>query len=465
MIEHEVVVVGGGPTGHVLAAELALAGVDVGVLERRGGTQLESARARGLQARTIEVLDQRGIADRFLAEGERAQIVAFAGRRLDLTGFPTRHPYGLALTQDRIEAILGAWVEELPVALHRRREVTGFAQDVDGVTVDLADGERVRARYLVGCDGARSLVRKTAGIAFEGWDASTSMLQAEVEMTGEPVLGVQHDEHGTYAIGPLGDGRFGVVVREPDPTRGGQPTLEDLRAELVAVFGTDFGLRRADWVSRFTDASLQAAAYRDRRVLLAGDAAHIHSPIGGQGLGTGVQDAVNLGWKLAEVVHGTAPDALLDTYEAERRPVGARVLRTTMALTALQRVDDRMDALREKVVDLLDAEESRTRLAAELSGLDVRYDLGGDHPLVGRRMPDLDLVTEGGEPTRVFALLHDARPLLLDLGGGLDGAPRPERARVVAARAEGPWELPVVGEVLGPGAVLVRPDGHVAWVA
>jgi hypothetical protein len=233
----------------------------------------------------------------------------------------------------------------------------------------------------------------------------------------------------------------------------------------VTVCGTDFGVHDLTWISRVTDTTRQAAAYRDRRVLLAGDAAHVHSPIGGQGLNTGVQDAVNLGWKLARVVHGTSPERLLDSYHAERHPVAARVLRDTMAQVALLRPDDRTVALRDIVSELLSMDEPRKRFAARMSGLDIRYDLGDGHPLLGRRMPDLDLVTADG-PRRVFTLLHDARPVLLDFvqGGGLDSAPGAERVRTVLATYEGPWALPGVGEVGAPTAVLVRPDGHVAWV-
>jgi hypothetical protein len=254
-------------------------------------------------------------------------------------------------------------------------------------------------------------------------------------------------------------------VREEHPGRVGDPTLADLSEALIAVRGTDYGLRSATWISRFTDMSRQAAAYRDRRVLLAGDAAHVHAPVGGQGLGIGVQDAVNLGWKLAQVVKGASPDRLLDTYHAERHPIGARVLRITMAQTGLQRADDRTEALRETMTDLLSMEEPRKRYAGIMSGLDVHYDLGEGHPLLGRRMPDLDLLTAGG-PVRVFTLLHAARPVVLNLGpaGALDSAARADRVQLVDAGYEGPWELPVLGEVTAPTAVLIRPDGYVAWV-
>jgi 2-polyprenyl-6-methoxyphenol hydroxylase-like FAD-dependent oxidoreductase len=474
--EHAVVVAGGGPTGLMLAAELALAGVDVAVVERRPSQDLPGSRAGGLHARTIEVFDQRGIADRFLAEGQVAQVAGFASVRLDLSDFPTRHNYGLGLWQNHIERILAGWVAELPVTFYRGREVTGFVQDDDGVDVALSDGQSLRAEYLTGCDGGRSVVRKAAGIEFPGWDPTTSSLRAEVEMTEEPELGVRRTPSGTHALGKVEyEIRDGEVVYKPGGTVGvvltephigtGEPTLRDLRKGLIAVYGTDYGIHSPIWISRFTDMTRQAAAYRQGRVLLAGDAAHVHSPVGGQGLNTGVQDAVNLGWKLAQVVNRTSPESLLDTYHAERHPVGARVLRNTMAQVALMRVDDRIEALRETVAELLGMEEPRKRFAAMMSGLDIHYDLGEGHLLLGRRMPDLDVVTAEG-PLRVYTLLHEARPVLLNLGepGSFDTAPRPDRVQLVDATYAGTWELPALGAVSAPAAVLIRPDGYVAWV-
>jgi 3-(3-hydroxy-phenyl)propionate hydroxylase len=463
---HAVVIAGGGPTGLMLAGELALAGVDVAIVERRPTQDLARSGARGLHARTIEVLDQRGIADRFLAEGQAMQVQSFAGTRLDISDFPIRHNYGLALGQQRFEHILAGWVGELGVPIAREREVTGFTQDDTGVDVLLSDGRSLRAEYLVGCDGGRSLIRKAAGIEFPGWDPSVSSLIAEVEMSEEPEWGIRHDEQGTQAIGRLEDGkRVGVVVTERYAGQADEPTLNDLSKALVAVWGTDYGVHSPTWISRFTDMTRQAASYREGRVLLAGDAAHVHYPVGGQGLNVGVQDAVNLGWKLAQVVHGTSPERLLDTYHAERHPVAARVLKNTMAATVLTRSDARIDALRDILSELLTMEEPRKRLAGMMSGLDIHYDLGEGHPLLGRRMPDLDLVTADG-PLRVFALLHDARPVLLNLGepGGLDITPWADRVQLIDAKHIGSWELPVVGAVPAPTAVLIRPDGYVAWV-
>jgi 2-polyprenyl-6-methoxyphenol hydroxylase-like FAD-dependent oxidoreductase len=463
---HAVVIAGGGPTGMMLAAELTLAAVDVVVVERRPGPELVGSRARGLHARTIEVLDQRGIADRFLEAGRAMQVQSFAGVSLDISDFPTRHNYGLALAQSEFERILAAWIEELGVPIRREREVTGIAQDDAGVEVRLSDGRSLRATYLVGCDGGRSVVRKAAGIEFPGWDASVSSLIAEVETREEPEWGIRRDQNGTQAIGKLDDGkRVGVVVTERYAGQSGEPTLQELSQALVAVWGTDFGVHSPTWMSRFTDTTRLAATYRKGRVLLAGDAAHVHYPVGGQGLNIGVQDAVNLGWKLAQVVETTSPESLLDTYHAERHPVAAHVLQTTMAATALTRSDPRIDAVRSILSELLTMDEPRTRLAGDVSGLDTRYDLGPGHPLLGRRMPDLDLVTATG-PLRVFTLLHDARPVLLDFRepGGVDIAPWADRVRRVEAEHVAVWELPVVGAVPAPSAVLVRPDGHVAWV-
>lgn len=461
---HAVVIAGGGPAGLMLAGELALAGVDVAIVERRASQDLVGSRAGGLHSRTIEVLDQRGIAGRFLAEGTPAQVAGFALVHFDISDFPTRHPYGLILWQRHFERILAGWVEELGVPIHRGLEVTGFAQDGAGIDVQLSDGRSLRAQYLVGCDGGRSAVRKAAGIEFAGWDPTVSHLIAEVELAQEPEWGMRHDAIGTHGMGKLENGHTArVMVTELNLDGEGDPTLEDLSAALIAVYGTDYGAHSPTSISRFTDMTRQAVAYRQGRVLLAGDAAHIHYPAGGQGLNTGVQDAVNLGWKLAQVVKGTAPETLLDTYHTERHPEGARVLRNTMAQVALRRPDPRTKALGEIMSELLNMREPRDRLAAMITNLDIHYDLGEGHPLLGRRMPDLELETPKG-PLRVFELLHGARPVLLSLGERLDFDARPWAVRQVTARYDGPWELPLLGVAPAPKAVLIRPDGHVAWV-
>jgi len=466
MTEHAVVIAGGGPTGLMLAGELALAGIEVAVIERRASQDLAGLRAGGLHIRTIEMLDQRGIADRFISQGQVLRRAPFAGTTLDISDLPTRHSYFLALWQIHIERILADWVGELAVRIYRGREVTGLAQDDTGVEVELSDGESMRAKYLVGCDGGRSLVRKKAGVDFPGWDASTSYLIAEIETAEEPEWGIRRGKQGINAIAKLEDGkRARVVLNEPQLSHPDEPNLRDVREALIALYGTDYGLHSATYVSRFTDMARQAASYRKGRVLLAGDAAHVHSPVGGQGLNIGVQDAVNLGWKLAQVVHGTSPESLLDTYHAERHPVGARLLRNTMALGAIERNDDRIGALREMMCELWQMDGQRKQYFAMMSGLDVHYNFGEGHPLLGRRMPDFDLVTADG-PLRLFSVLHSARPVFLNLGepANFDIAPWADRVQAIDAKYAGKWDLPAMGAIEAPTAVLVRPDGYVAWV-
>jgi len=469
MTEHAVVIAGSGPTGLMLAGELALAGIDVAIVERRANQDVAGMRAGGLHSRTLEILDQRGVADRFVSQGTvHHGALGFSMIPLDHSDFPTRYNYVLGLWQSHIERILAEWAHELGVPIHYGSEVTGFVQDERGVNVQVSDGKSLRAQYLVGCDGGRSTIRKTAGIEFPGADPTTSNLIAEVELAVEPPeWGIRRDALGIHSLGKLEDGRrVRVLVTEQDVKRTNEPTLRDLSEALIAVYGSDYGVHSPASISRFTDATRQAARYRERRVLLAGDAAHIHPPDGGQGVQLGMQDAVNLGWKLAQVVKGISPDTLLDSYHAERHPVTARVLRATMASVALRRADDRTKALRDTVTELLAMNEPRKRFAGLLSGLDVHYDLGEGHPLLGRRMPDLDIVTATG-PTRVYTLLHRARPVLLDLNDpGIGNAITPwrDRVQITNARYDGTWELPVIGAVAAPTAVLIRPDGYVAWV-
>jgi 2-polyprenyl-6-methoxyphenol hydroxylase-like FAD-dependent oxidoreductase len=475
--EHAVVIAGGGPTGMMLAAELALAKVDVAIVERRPDHTLAGSRAGGFHSRTIEVFDQRGIAQRFLAEGQVAQVATFGTARLDMSDFPTRHPYSLGIWQNEIERIMAAWIAELLVDVYYGCDVTGFVQGDSGVDVELSGGPSLRAQYLIGCDGGRSVIRKAAGIEFPGYDATRSNLIAEVEMTEEPDLGIRHDAVGVHGLSRLeyeivdgevvyaASGPVRVLVTEQNIGADSEPTLRDLSDALVTVYGTDFGAHDPTWISRFSDMTRQAAAYRAGRVLLAGDSAHVHYPAGGQGLSLGVQDAVNLGWKLAQVVDGVSSDGLLDTYHDERHPVAARALQHTIALAALQRRDERMTALVGVVSELASMDEPRKHLAGVVSGLDIHYDLGEGHALLGRRMPDLDLVTAEG-PLRVFELLHQARPVLLNLGepGGFEIGPWSDRVQLIDAEYGGAWELPVLGGVSAPAAVLIRPDGYVAWV-
>ena len=488
-VMHAVVIAGGGPTGLMLAGELALAGIDVAIVERRATQDLAGSRARGIHTRTLEVLDQRGIAERFISQGQLHKFVHFH-IPLDISDLPSRHNYSLGLGQQQIERTLADWVSELRVPIYRAREVIGFKQDDAGVDIELSDSSHephrlqvdsrslstdeptsLRAQYLVGCDGGRSLIRKTAGIEFPGWDATTSWLIAEAEMSQEPSLGFRHDAIGIHAIGKLDDGkRVGLVLAEAQIGADSEPTLNDVSEALIAVYGTDFGIHNPTWISRFNDMTRQAASYRSGRILLAGDAAHVHPPLGGQGLNMGVQDAVNLGWKLAQVIKQTSPPSLLDTYHTERHAVAARVLRNTMAHVAVRRQDERSKALGDYVAEILTLDEPRKRMAAEMCGLGIRYDLpcsGQEkkHPLLGRRMPDLDLVTSDG-PRRVFTLLHAARPLLLnfDPSGSLNIAAWADRVQLVDATYAGTWELPGLGMVVAPAAVLIRPDGYVAWV-
>src|SRR5215211_4231090 len=419
MTEHAVVIAGGGPTGLMLAGELALAGVDVAIVERRASQDLPGSRAGGLHSRTIEVLDQRGIADRFLSQGQVAQVAGFAWIPLDIGDFPTRHNYGLGLWQNRIERILAGWVGELGVPIYRGREVTGFAQDDTGVDVEVSDGRSLRAKYLVGCDGGRSLVRKAAGIEFAGWDPTTSWLIAEVEMDEEPELGMRREGGG---IGPVnrteGGGPYGVVLTEWQVEHTSEPTLQDLREALVAAYGTDFAVHSPTRISRFTDMTRQATSYREGRVLLAGDAAHVHPPQGGQGPNTGVQDAVNLGWKLTQVVHQTSPGSLLDTYHAERHPVAARVLQNTMAQVALSRTDERTEAVRGTMTELLGM--------GRASQTTRRGDVRPGHPVRPRRgTPAARAPYAGSRPRHLGRLAAGVRPAARCPAG----AAQPRRAR------------------------------------
>ena len=476
MTDHDVIIVGAGPTGLMLASELKLVGVDAAIVERRPTQDIAGLRAGGLHSRSIELLDQRGIADRFLAEGQVAQVAGFAGVRLDISDFPTRHPYGLGLWQNHIERILAGWCEELSVTFYRGCAVTGFDQDESRVRVDLSSGQSLSGAYLAGCDGGSSLVRKLAGIEFPGSEPTTSNLIGEFEMTEEPPLGTHKSALGLYAFGRreyeirdgqvifADEGPINLMIPEANAGGKGVPDLEDVRAALVAICGTDFGVHSPIWISRFTDMARQASSYRKGRVLLAGDAAHVHSPIGGQGLNTGLQDAFNLGWKLAQVVKGISPGSLLETYQAERHPVAARVLRNALAQVALLRPDERSTAARAALADLLAMEEPRLTFAAMMSGLDIRYGSPEGNPLLGRRMPDLDIITANG-PTTVYEFLHGARPLLLNFGGrgALPIGPWADRVQMVDAQYAGDWELPAIGRFEPAQAVLIRPDGYVAW--
>ena len=454
----DVIVAGGGPTGLMLAGELRLAGVRTVVLEKLAEPSGEF-RGGGLHVRSVEVMDQRGLLDRFLAVSERFQPGSFGGigkrwpDRLD-----TAHPYGLVIPQAVTERLLTERAVELGAEIRRGCELVGLSQDEQGVTVELADGTLLRSRYLVGCDGGRSAVRKLLGVGFPGEPAKFEMLLGEMEVTDQPeTLAAVTAEvrkatgHVRFGAAPLGDGVYRIIVPAENLAQGKAPapTFEEFKQRLREFAGTDFGAHSPRWLSRFGDASRQAERYRAGRALLAGDAAHIHLPAGGQGLNLGVQDAFNLGWKLAAEVNGWAPEGLLDSYHTERHPVGARVLANTRAQGVLQQADAGSVALRELFSELLEFEDVNRYLTEMITAIGVRYDFGEGHELLGRRLRDVGL-----KRGRLYALMHGGRGLLLDQTGRLS----------VAGWADRVDHVVDVSEELDVPAVLLRPDGHVAWV-
>ncbi len=455
----DVIVVGAGPTGVMLANELALHGVDAVVLDKRT-EPTPVVRALGLHARSVEVMEQRGLLDRFLAEGTTYPVGGFfAGiPKPSPSGLDTTHPYVLGIPQPVTERLLTERAAELDVDIRRGQELTGLAQDDDGVTAELADGTRLRAGYLVGCDGGRSTVRRLTGIDFPGEPSRVDTLLGEVEVSASPetVAAIVAEVRATekrFGVAPVGGGVHRVVVPADGVAedRDEPPTLEEVRQQLRAVAATDLGVHSPRWLSRFGDATRLAATYRAGRVLLAGDAAHIHPPMGGQGLNLGLQDAFNLGWKLAAEVVGWAPQGLLNTYGSERRPVAADVLDNTRAQMELLSTEPGPQALRRLVSELMDIEEVNRLLIEKVTATAIRYDVGGDHhPLLGRRLRDVRLDHSG----HLYGLMHSGRGVLLDQTGRLSVAGWEDRVDLTAD----------VSNELDVPAVLLRPDGHVAWV-
>ncbi|TSD45312.1 rifampin monooxygenase Iri [Rhodococcus sp. KBS0724] len=453
----DVIVVGAGPTGLMLAGELRLQGVDVVVLDK-DEEPAPFVRALGIHVRTIEIMDQRGLLDRFLAHGRKYPLGGFfAGISKPAPSYlDTEHGYVLGIPQPEIDRILAEHATEVGADIRRGKGVVAVRQDDDGVTAELSDGTTLHARYLVGCDGGRSTVRKLIDVGFPGQPSSADTLIGEMDVTMPAdeltaVVTEIRETHKRFGIGPAGNGTFRVVVPAADVADGRAvpTTLDDIKQQLRVIAGTDFGVHSPRWLSRFGDATRLADHYHRGRVFLAGDAAHIHPPMGGQGLNLGVQDAFNLGWKLAAEIQGWAPEGLLDTYESERRPVAADVLDNTRAQAELISTEAGPQAVRRLISELMNFDDVNRYLTEKITAISIRYDVGGDHDLLGRRLRNIAL-TSGN----LYDLMHSGRGLLLDQGGQLSVDGWSDRVdHIVDTSAE--FDSP---------AVLLRPDGHIVWV-